>query len=174
MTDALTTLNDLNKKVEDSLTAMREAAQDVVKQGTAGIFAEYGDILHSFGWAQYTPYFCDGDPCTFGMNDPFLIAKADVEAVDEWEREEAVGVWQRDYVGSPSFGYEGKSRETLGYGGGERTNPNFEQRYADAEKAVAALYKALSTQDIAKEVFGDHVIVTFTPEGVDVEEYDHE
>ncbi len=30
------------------------------------LFDKY-EGLESFGWAQYTPYFMDGDPCVFGI-----------------------------------------------------------------------------------------------------------
>lgn len=43
----------------EAKTAIAEMAKD--------IFNKFHDI-NSFGWSQYTPYFNDGDSCTFSVN----------------------------------------------------------------------------------------------------------
>lgn len=44
--------------------------------------------MHSFGWTQYTPYFNDGEPCIFGVNEPWFRTVADVENADRSEARE--------------------------------------------------------------------------------------
>lgn len=34
--------------------------------------------IYAFGWAQYTPYFNDGEPCVFWVGDPWFLTIADV------------------------------------------------------------------------------------------------
>ncbi len=154
-------LSELRAQVEKARNEMKEAAQNVVKDGTKEIFNTYGDIIHSFGWRQYTPYFNDGDSCEFSMHELFVIAHADL---DEYEDH---GDWV--YEGSPSF---------MSYSYGSEvsriTGDQADDRYIEAKQACESIYSALATGDLAKDVFGDHVKVIFTPEGVDVEDYQHE
>jgi hypothetical protein len=42
--------------------------------------------MHSFGWTQYTPYFNDGEPCVFGVNEPWFRTVEDVEKADRSAR----------------------------------------------------------------------------------------
>lgn len=34
--------------------------------------------FYAFGWTQYTPYFNDGEPCTFRVNSPWFLTRTDV------------------------------------------------------------------------------------------------
>lgn len=176
MTKALDDLARLNEQVAELRTQQREVAKSMVHDGTKSIFAEYGDVVHSFGWAQYTPYFNDGDPCTFGMNGLWVYAVEDVKGVeDEDQLYDLLHEWKYDYEGSPAFGYsDSKYRKTTGYGRNELPNPNYDPRYGEAYEACQAIYSALSDNDLALDLFGDHVEVTFSAEGVDVEEHDHD
>src|SRR4051794_30400356 len=80
----LSELEALQQQVVDARNQMREKAKALVSEGTKAIFEEYGDIVESFGWTQYTPYFNDGDECVFGVHDLKIMA-ADA---DEGDREE--------------------------------------------------------------------------------------
>lgn len=58
------------KELTDNFTKMkREFQKEVSKvfvKAAEEIFLKY-PLLESIGWKQYTPYFCDGDPCTFSV-----------------------------------------------------------------------------------------------------------
>ena len=48
-------------------TAMEKAnnvVKDAFRNAAKSLFQENSDLV-SFSWAQYTPYFNDGDPCNF-------------------------------------------------------------------------------------------------------------
>lgn len=182
--NAIERLKDLNDRVNAMRAEMRESAKEAIAEGTKVIFAEYGDLVAQFGWTQYTPYFNDGDPCEFGMGELSLIAIEDLEDLraeteydldDQYERQCAFADNDWNYGGSPSFStYRGKVSKMVGWP--EAPNADFDQRYADAYEACRAVYNICGSdgQKIAKDIFGDHVTVTFTSEGVDVEEYEHE
>lgn len=159
-------LSELRSQVEAARQQMKVAAQTVVKEGANEVFKAYGDIVHSFGWAQYTPYFNDGDPCEFGVGELFIIAHEDLETMDEDEVYDMEREWLWD-GGSPAFSHYSDDSKVGEYGSPEK-------RYVEAKQAIEAIYSALSSDDIAKDVFGDHVVVTFTPDGVNTEEYEHE
>lgn len=193
--DAREQIKALAAEVETARANMRTAAQNVLADGTRAIFEEYGDLIHQFGWIQYTPFFNDGDPCTFSMRGLAIIAKEDLAPLlektgldpsDTYEVQSAMDEWEWRWEGSPAFGGYGgeefglvdKTRTTVGYSweNNIEPNPNFDQRYADAKEACEAIYELCSADKgtIALDTFGDHVSVIFTPDGVDVEEYDHD
>lgn len=193
--DAREQIKALAAEVETARANMRKAAQNVLADGTRAIFEEYGDLIHQFGWIQYTPFFNDGEPCNFGMHGMAIIGKedfarllekSDFDANDTYEVRSAMDEWDWRSEGSPSFGGYGgeefglvdRTRPTAGYEWENSTepNPNFDQRYADAKEACAAIYELCSADNgsIALDTFGDHVSVIFTPNGVDVEEYEHD
>lgn len=164
---ALDVLTTLRAEVEARQKQMRDAAKEAVKVGTKAIFEEYGDILAKFGWTQYTPYFNDGDPCTFGLHELVLVERLPEDASED-EREAAEAEWP--YESSGAFSTYSDNSKVTGYS----PNPNAEERYDACKAACLQVYEALSFGEIAKDVFGDHVTVTFTADGVDVEEYEHE
>lgn len=150
---------------------MKIAAKGAVHDGAMEIFTEYGDILDSFGWRQYTPYFNDGDPCVFGVWDLAIIAKDDLADVLKEYGEDAVEDHRSDwaYEGSPRFSsYSSDSKVSDRYG-------TIDPRFVECQKACEAVYAAATLDEsIAKDIFGDHVTVTFTAKGVEVEEYYHD
>lgn len=170
MTDALDRLTTLRSEMERKHKEMQEVAKEALKDGTRAIFEEYGDILAKFGWAQYTPYFNDGDPCEFGMNELVLVGKKSDDGPDDDEREEYEdeirGDLPYDSVGAFST-YSDNSKISDRYG-------TKDERYVRCHGACLQVYEALAYGDLAKELFGDHVQVIITPESVETTEYDHE
>lgn len=184
---------NLRQQIESARVQMKEAAKAMMKDGTTAIFEEYGDLIHSFGWRQYTPYFNDGDPCEFSMHELSIIAKQDLREalidadldpddpdLDEYQVREIYAENDWEYGGSPSFNaYRGKVSKTFteysnNYRSGKEVeNPDYDDRYAEARQACEAVYNALD-DDTARELFGDHVTVVITEGGVEVEEYEHD
>lgn len=52
------------REIAEFRQKMKDEGGEFFKEISADIFTEYPDLI-SFGWTQYTPYFNDGDPCTF-------------------------------------------------------------------------------------------------------------
>jgi hypothetical protein len=134
----------------------REKAQKVFEQSLKNVF-ELVPNLGCVAWAQYTPYFNDGDACTFRIGDVwFSNATADqmaetsyfedIEEVDE-------GLW----VDTP-WGF--------------RKMENFSE---EDSKVLSALSKFVSrNEDLMESMFGDHVRIIVDKDGVHTEEYDHD
>jgi len=72
------------KQLSDELTQAREEyqknAKKVFKEALKEFFDAYPDVA-AVKWTQYAPYFNDGEPCTFGVNEPEL---AYVDNADEF------------------------------------------------------------------------------------------
>lgn len=158
-----TTLADLKKMKADYETKMKEQGEILLKRAFAEFFAANPGV-EAVRWAQYTPYFNDGDSCTFGVQDPMVSLKdvpADVE-----------------------FGEDGFSDGPVEYGGYGK--PDVKLRDAtDAEKETGRRLKAAATalkkmwnevqdDDLFLMTFGDHQQVTATAAGFDVDEYEHD
>lgn len=103
-------------------------------------------------WEQYTPYFNDGDPCNFGLGEwyvklPDTAEDAGADYGDGWES--SYDLHERFEEDDPRYSI----LDGLGYQGGF----NVREYYIDLNK-----------------VFGDPATVIATPEGFNVEFYDHE
>lgn len=55
------------KKIEEARAEAKRAAKDLFKEMATGIFAKHPQLTE-FSWCQYTPFFNDGDACTFSAN----------------------------------------------------------------------------------------------------------
>jgi len=98
-------------------------------------------------WTQYTPYFNDGDTCTFSVGEAYLfsasVAAEDEESVEDYMHEHAIS----SYGKSPLDG---------------------------AYKEFQAVWKQIP-EAIFLAVFGDHSKVTLNRNGTsEVEEYEHD
>ncbi|MFD5632423.1 hypothetical protein [Streptomyces sp. NPDC127072] len=120
--------------------------------------------ITEFGWRQYTPYFNDGEPCTFSVHGTWARTTDDVDAdVDELEmwghrtlgkvpghRDEATGSWVNDP-------YEGPD----------------EARYRRC-KALEKAVEGGHFEHVLLDAFGDHAEITIRSGGIEVEFYDHD
>lgn len=77
----MTKLKELQKKI-DALKAEKKSESEIAfKEESKAIFDKYPEIK-SFSWTQYTPYFNDGDECTFSVH-----ADPKINGYDEYEEE---------------------------------------------------------------------------------------
>lgn len=75
--------NELKRKMQVLRQEMVEAAEHLLRTGFKSLFDEY-EGLNSIGWTQYTPYFNDGDPCVFLVNNERLY----INGVNPWDAED--------------------------------------------------------------------------------------
>lgn len=128
--------DELNKKITDEGKAALQTA----------FVAFFNDNprIHALRWRQYTPYFNDGEACTFGVYEPDYQltehAKTYDDATDFADDEDFIDAWQSDEIGA----------------------------------RVSAFWNATSDDDVFEVVFGDHVTVLATREGFTVAEYSHD
>lgn len=137
-------------KLQAAQKALAEAIAEIGKSGKkAGheyfkpLFEKYPD-LESFSWTQYTPYFNDGDSCTFGTHDIDQV-NGHEEYSDEWGANVLKG-WGKDEVKGPLY-----------------------EAYTEAKKYLSEL-----GDTAAEALFGDHCRVIVSRKKVTVEEEDHE
>lgn len=142
----------------ERLAALKAAAEEASKmakeclaEGLKTIFAE-NPKLQAFKWTQYTPYFNDGESCEFSAHTEYPSLKFDgVAGEDEEDEEDDGGFFE--YINYDKAGY---SPELI-----------------KAGDAVKELLGSIQEDDL-KKAFGDHVEVTATRKGFEVDEYSHD
>lgn len=144
------------------LAAAQKTAQEVVKNtfaaGMKKVFAE-NPWIREVCWAQYTPYFNDGDECIFRIGEVCVYAKTGPNGETE-DPDYGDDVGQEKFYGEAAF----------------RVNSWRDNEYSPEQKAVAGEIESVinAAEEQMRFVFGDHVSVTITEDGIDVENYEHD
>lgn len=137
------------------------------------------DSFTAIRWAQYTPYFADGDPCVFGVNSHGL------EGPDE-----DAGDYEDGFSTMESYAYAYYSDEAKKFYGkpASRTYNRETRKYDTADDAIDGEYPEMIHQadkvlsmidsgafnDSLLEMFGDHATVTLRRDKIEVEFYEHD
>lgn len=120
------------------------------------LFEKSQGKIKSFGWTQYTPYFNDGDECTFSVNLDYSLE------VNGEDTDEINGLdWRIKYY----------------LKNGEYSEEKTDEWDIELFKLVEEFKEILSSIDdeFYKDLFGDHVQVTVYENGnIEVEEYEHD
>ena len=69
-------LSQLKKRYDEVKKQLEIEGRQAFLEESNDIFKEY-PRLESFGWTQYTPYFNDGDECTFGIRSEVFLNGSD-------------------------------------------------------------------------------------------------
>lgn len=151
MTNLFDELNDMMRLYKKRI---EEEGEQALKDRFKDFFETHPDI-QAVLWTQYTPYFNDGDSCTFSVHDfRVLFKEEDGEEIDEDGEEIDV---EDEYDG-------GKSAWSL---------------TRSADPVLKQLGQELGTlsnipEDVLESIFGDHVQIKATREGFSVNEYSHD
>jgi hypothetical protein len=192
--------SEIRKEAEVRLEAVRadirNAGRAAIAEASASFF-ERNPGVHGFRWTQYTPYWMDGEECSFSANEPEL---------DITPQERRLSEGQQGLVKLKTYylGEIEKARAFMQGGeavaGRQARMRNYSQKDIDRAEAEIAKVDAVIekaggleaytriTDDFAvisrfirsikdsdlELIFGDHVQVFVTRDGVEVEQYDHD
>lgn len=134
------------------LTEAQEAFKEFLKE-----FFDSNPEITVIKWSQYTPYFNDGDSCIFGVNDP-VFSNSDPDNVSCW------GNWGELE--------EERDREFVFQG--TWSIPTHLEHKKDVFAEFTRIICSSEMEDVLYRMFGDHVCVTCTREGISAEEYEHD
>lgn len=143
----------MNESLEKIKQAKKDYQEQMKKEGESAIKLALKDFLANnpeveiLRWAQYTPYFNDGDPCIFGVSEVCVKLKGQQEKTGHnSSEEEFLSSWELD-----------------------------RKNHTELRKNLDVLDKIFHEfEDLFKDVFGDHAMVTVTPDNIEVEQYDHD
>jgi hypothetical protein len=147
------------KKIKSEL---KEKLRDNFHGLTKELFNSYPE-LKSIGWRQYTPYFNDGEACEFRSAHDYPTINGNDENYGKSEQPE--GVLDIVKLGSEEI-YDENWKIIA--------NPDYNSYYSEIVKTVKEFLNQFDDEDM-KDLFGDHVTVHITSNGVDVQDYeDHD
>lgn len=167
---AATTFETIRAKtaaLQEQIKALQAEAAEQIKPLLQQFITDNPQVAKVF-WTQYTPYFNDGDTCEFRLNDiQFLFTGEEVDEDDEGHY--SFGNAIRDGVRGYRYDHRGGKFEPGSW------LPTLEVCSVETQAACEALQTELNgLEDALKTLFGDHVKVIVTADGVEVEEYDHD
>ena len=176
-----TSINDILNMKKEYMKKIKKDGQEVVKNLLKDFFKD-NTLVKSVKWTQYTPYFMDGDPCVFSVNEASLKVdditylrnnlKDYCLAKSSYEYDRFAGKRiQTPKVTLTDAELLGESGER---GDGFISGWDLEDG-ASLKKPLIELNNILQqADDILEVVFGDHVEVTVHPDRIETEECEHD
>jgi hypothetical protein len=188
---------ELRAKIAAAKKEMETTAINLFKEMSSAFFEANPEIM-GFGWTQYTPYWCDGDVCTFSANTDYptvaVMVGGDLYAYDDNAGNfEVNGVEARtheDYQrmfqklgvknsmsiteDGKTISYDPKTGNITRDGAKIMTHDDYRQLFDVPKQRVAKFLQVFEEEDL-QLIFGDHMKVTVTRDGeVETEQYDHD
>lgn len=152
----VTKMESFVKKIEELNKELKEGFKDALKESSDALFLKYPK-LESFSWTQYTPYFNDGEPCEFGINEePYSLIFNNVD-IGEYSDNDSVYSWKTE-----SLSEFGKTLFT--------NLQEYQELKGDVVNFIDDLTKMEST---VRSLLGEGLVVV-SRDGVEVEDYDHD
>lgn len=175
MSENMEKLEKLNLKMKVALDEIREMA----KANGAELVRELAEPLFTLGvpkirWTQYTPFFNDGDSCEFSVHDAHVFIEDEEDEVYSYDLERQFEEYQ------PWSGCSAEENERYRQSDNDRTDALIamgitKDNASEISEALSQFSKFIcGNEQLMQMAFGDHVEVTVTPDGVTVEEYNHD
>jgi len=152
-------MNSVLANIKDRLAEMEAKRKEMVEEirkefpNLLKPLFERSELIKSISWTQYTPYFNDGDECTFRVSH-------DININGEYKDDISWYSWKYKY-----FVQKGEYKE-------ESDEWNLEEC-----AIVEEIEKVLENipENFYKDLFGDHCEVTVNSDGtISVDEYEHD
>lgn len=152
-------LNEMRNKMQQMKKEYEEVIQKFGKEmfnsATKELF-ENNPKLTSFTWNQYTPYFNDGDTCTFGVNRDYFTINLTGQSLDLW----GVDRWN-----DPGYEYTPDPKHY---------NLNSVDEIISIATGINKVLYLFEDDDLLM-MFGDHAEITVFRDGdIDIDSYDHD
>ena len=162
MEDILKEFNKLKKEQEKLVTEIRKKAKDVFKKVNNTIF-EKTDRITKYTFTAYTPYFNDGDECTYSANlgYPYIYIKDN----DDNEIEIDLYIYAKTEIEK----IEKIKEQLIKY----YSQIKIDQDLLNAILLIYNLSEIFSDEDI-RFIFGDHVKVECSKDEISTSYYDHD
>ncbi len=124
---------------------------------------DQSEVIKSIGWAQYTPYFMDGDECVFGTNFDYAL-EVNGTSIEDWDEEEAGAkdIFNKTYYKSENGSYT------------KVKNPDYNEKEGNLVEDFKKILNGIP-DEFYKDLFGDHCKVTVFNDGkINIDDYEHD
>lgn len=151
----------LAEEISEMNIKVREVFNSGLKEYAQEIFKENPKLL-GFSWTQYTPYFNDGSPCEFGINGHYpavLIKGGDGYIELNYELLKNYGSWKE-----PDIKINDSYKDLISLEEAQKIQADVDDFISDAIYPFENQVQSLLGEG---EVF-------VTPEGIEVQDYDHD
>jgi len=149
-------LNDIIEKYSEAKKAFQTEAAGLLKEEFKEFFKKVPEVK-VIKWTQYTPYFNDGDTCEFSVHG-IVFSNAEGDEIFN------VSTWGE---------YEGEQEGIFAFEGTYGLPVELENREEQIKEMESLIYNG-AMEKVLEATFGDHVQVTVTAKGIDVDGYDHD
>lgn len=148
-------------------TRYQKQMQDEFKKVVALFFESHPEV-ERIVWTQYTPYFNDGEACYFSVNEMCSVPSKIKEVPSQYE----CGIEE-----SLTYGDAYGLKYDLATIAEDLDKPNNYFWYSEDEEAL--IDKDLDVlnkipDEVFEQMFGDHVRISATRTGFEVEPYEHD
>lgn len=158
------------------IAALKEQMMEELRKDFHGALVELFDVhpfVHAVHFTAYTPYFNDGDECTFSSHHDYCGFNGydgygdekDSSVKDAFGNIEGENIYHTSLFTIYAKGENGKWGDVI--------NPNFNALHKKAVEDFRDALNAVGDEEW-KELVGDHCIVMIDRKGIHVEEYSHE
>lgn len=162
-------IEEYNKKRAE-LEVLFYNKKDSALQEVYQEFFEQCPEVDKIQWCQYTPYFNDGDPCTFNVGDLYATLKGDEFAAEEGSTF-SIGEWVTRYADE---GHEWAKQVIKEYANNVSLVKS-KERLQEIDAEVSKLNSfIISIEDFLPIVYGDGVEIIVRRDSVEINHYDHE
>jgi hypothetical protein len=148
----------------------QDTAQELFKETTKAFF-DGNPGVKAVIWSQYTPYWNDGDECTFSVNDPVFTNatgdQLDDITYEEYEGEDE-GIWVSESWGFTSTSDWAKEKKN------EISAKSDDIIDFGSCVSFAKMIQSDAMEDVMLAMFGNHVRIIVTRDGFDIQDYDHD
>lgn len=141
-------LEELTKQIEDMKSQYREKAKKVLNESVFPDFFKKHPEVTAIYWAQYTPYFNDGDPCVFSVGEVCVTNSKDMD-------EDGAGPYESFWDGEKTWEIP---------------------KSIDNDLSGVATFIG-KNEELMLDLFDDHVVVKVyneSPIRCETEEYEHD
>ena len=142
-------LNELKSIHETAMKQIKASGEGALKEALREFFEKFLNVA-ALRWSQYTPYFNDGDSCTFSVNEPRLRF---IETPDDDES----GDYEDGYLSTWDLHDKPEHKELLA-----------------AFEEFGSVIQSDSMEAVLLAMFGDHVEVTATRDKIEADSYSHD
>jgi hypothetical protein len=182
--------NQINEHTS-KIAALKKQMMEELRKDFHGALVELFDaypFVTAVHFTAFTPFFADGDECTFGSHHDDCGFNGYESYGDDTKSERVSNAFgniegenilensrETIYVETPNPEYD----STKSYYDNNRTkwvkqpNPNFNHLHNKAVEDFRSALNAVGDEEW-KELVGDHCIVMIDRKGIHVEEYDHD
>lgn len=143
-------IDALQAEINEFREEFKKKGQKLLNKTFKDVFNRVPNLM-AVKWTQYTPYFNDGEECTFRIGDVYFKLEDSKEDSGDYE-DGFESTWSLD----------------------RRTENKVKKEDIEAMSELEELIGAEAMEDVLRALFDDHVEVTYTDGEFTADEYDHE